>query len=310
MVIGRVGAVTVTYNSANFLEEFVACCRAQSKVKCNVYVIDNASQDNSSALVSALAGDSFKVTLNARNLGVAAGNNQGIQQALHDGCEWILLINNDTAFEPTLIADLLEAGEKNKWRVVVPKILYDEPSGHIWYAGGSFTTLRGPTGYHIGMGEKDIGQFDEPIIVDYSPTCCMLIHRSVFDEVGLMDETYFVYFDDTDFCWRLKRQGIRVGYWPRSQLVHKVGGSTGGLMSPFTAEITARNRLYFAKKHFGALCPLLWLPVFLAFYVVRYLVRSWNPKCFAASVRGTRSYFRLRPSVPPIQVPRRDDSVS
>lgn len=295
----HVGIVTVTYNSGRFLDEFFASCERQTLGGVKVYAIDNASADDSAERLRARAAtDSrLEIIVNRENLGVAAGNNQGILRALEDGCDWVLLLNNDTAFPPDMLAQLLRAAAENRWLVVVPKIFFDTPRGHIWYGGGGFNPRRGHTGYHVGIGEPDRSQYDTPHTVDYSPTCAMLVYRNVFGDVGLMDETYFVYFDDTDFCWRLRERGIAIGYWPGATLTHKVGGSTGG-GSSFTARITARNRLYFLKKHFGPLSPVLWRPVFLVYYAARYLLASRNPAAFRASVAGSFAYRGLKPHEP------------
>jgi GT2 family glycosyltransferase len=294
----KVGVVTVTYNSASFLDEFVQSCAEQVGCAFKVYCIDNASQDGTQAALAKITDPRWQVTLNTKNVGVAEGNNQGIVQALADGCEWVLLLNNDTTFPPDFVSELVNACALQQWRAVVPKIYYDIPAGHIWYAGGGFNPRRGHTGYHVGKDELDQGQFDAIATVDYAPTCAMLVHHSVFSTVGLMDETYFVYFDDTDFCWRLRKNNVAIGYWPHTTLVHKVGGSTGGGSSPFSAHIIARNRLYYLKKHFGSARVIAWIPVFLAFYVGRYLLAKPNWACFKASVRGTFAYAGLQPREP------------
>ena len=105
----RLGVVTVTFNSAPFLDEFFASCWSQNLTEFRVYCIDNDSRD---ATARSLAGESstrLRSTLNSRNVGVAEGNNQGIVQALADGCEWVLLLNNDTSFGPSMLAELIEA---------------------------------------------------------------------------------------------------------------------------------------------------------------------------------------------------------
>jgi GT2 family glycosyltransferase len=297
---GRIGIVTVTYNSGAYLDAFFQSCYLQNMAEWRLYAIDNASADDSAAQLNAAAAHDPRivVTLNAHNGGIAEGNNQGIVQALEDGCEWVLLLNNDTTFPSALFADLVSACEQMTWAVCVPKIHYDTPAGHIWFGGGGFNPRRGHTGFHTSKDELDKGQCDTPGTIDYSPTCCMLVHRSVFDKVGLMDESYFVYFDDTDFCWRLRQHQIAIGYWPAATLVHKVGGSTGGGDSPFTARMTARNRLYFLKKYFGPAKARLWSLVFVPYYAARYLLRRWNPACFRASIEGTLAYAKMQPRIP------------
>ncbi|MBU6257347.1 MAG: glycosyltransferase family 2 protein [Burkholderiales bacterium] len=295
-----VGVVTVTYNSERLLPDFFDSCWSQTLVSHHVYAIDNASSDDSLGALHRESDPRLTVIANARNLGVAAGNNQGILRALADGCEWVLLLNNDTLFPPTLFQQLVDACTERDWKAVVPKMLFDTPRGVIWYGGGHFNSWRGHTGHHLGMGEPDRGQYDAPGPMDYAPTCCMLVHRSVFHAIGLMDETYFVYYDDTDFCWRMRQQHQSLGYWPAAQLVHKVGGSTGGVTSPFTVRITARNRLYYLRKHFGYWSPWLWLLVFLLYYAGRYLLRDWSPANFRASLEGSMAFTKMSPLVPPL----------
>lgn len=294
------GVVTVTYNSASFLDAFFQSCEDQTLAQYRVYAIDNKSSDASAVALQeqAVRDPRFVPVINDVNTGVAAGNNRGIEMALREGCEWVLLLNNDTAFPPGMFRQLADACRGKGWRVAVPKIYYDTPADHLWYAGGGFDPRKGYAGYHAGKLEKDLGQYDGIKAVDYSPTCAMLVHRSVFYEVGLMDESYFVYFDDTDFCWRLKKHGIAIGYWPNATLIHKVGGSTGGGESVFSAFMTSRNRLYFLRKHFGLLVSLFWLPIFVAYYVARYVITSRRLDLFAASLRGTMAFRKLMPGQP------------
>jgi GT2 family glycosyltransferase len=292
-----VGIVTVLFNSDDFLPGFFESLRRQTGVLYRLYIIDNSKTDSGCRLCSELVekyGIVANIVFNNANVGVAAGNNQGILQALRDGCEWVLLLNNDTTFPPDFLRQLVSSCDQMGWQVVVPKIHFDTPKGHIWFGGGGFNHLRGYTGFHVGMGEKDIGQFDEPSTVAYSPTCAMLVSSQVFRKVGLMDEAYFVYFDDTDFCWRLGKSEILIGYWPKAFLVHKVGGSTGGLLSPFTVHITSRNRLYYLRKHFGLVCAFLWTPVFLLYYAIQF-VKNRNIECLKAGVIGSFEYHRMRP---------------
>ncbi len=295
-----IGIVTVTYNSGSFIEEFVESCAAQNNRAFKVYCIDNASKDNTKEELEKITDPQWRITFNKKNVGVAQGNNQGVVQALEDNCEWVLLLNNDTTFPVDFFDQLIHASNLKKWRVVVPKIYYDIPARHIWYAGGGFNAKRGHTGYHVGKDQPDRGQFDKHISVEYAPTCAMLVHKDVFSDVGLMDESYFVYFDDTDFCWRLGINKVAIGYWPNTTLVHKVGGSTGGGDSPFSALMTSRNRLYFIKKHFGSLQALLWIPIFTLYYIGRYIVFSQNIDCFRASITGIFEYAAMKPVVPTV----------
>ena len=311
--IDHVGVVTVTYNAASFLPGFMKSCAAQTHSSFTIYCHDNLSTDGTQAALAEFNDPFLQLTLNGSNLGYAAANNHAIRQALHDGCEWILLLNNDTTFHPTLFAGLIAAARQSKWSAVVPKVLFDQPTDHLWFAGGHFNRLKGHTGAHVGYGELDQGQHDSSCRIDFAPMCCMLIHRSVFDAVGLLDEAFFVYYEDTDYCWRMREHRIALGYWPHESLVHLVGGSTGGIDSPFTSFMAARNRLFFIKKHLGAASAMGWSVVFVPYYVVRHLLKRWNPASFAASIRGTFTYASMRSSIPPLHsqsASQRSDALS
>jgi hypothetical protein len=281
---GKIGIVTVLYNSAQVLEGFFASIEAQTYREFIVYCVDNQSTDGSGDLC-ARRGLPYRLISNAANLGVAAGNNQGIRAAIADGCEYVLLINNDTEFESDLVAKLLEAARDDSVDMVCPKILYFDVPDVIWAAGGKFQPLFGHRCIHIGENEIDKGQYDKRRFVQYVPTCCVLIRRSVFEDVGLMDSRYFVYVDDVDFMFRAARAGKRLLYVPEATLLHKVGRLTGGEASPFSIRMGTRNRIFFHLKHFGLLRTIPWI-------AVREL--SW---IFSLAVNGRGlSWFRLKNS--------------
>lgn len=254
----RIGVVTVTYNSADVLPEFLRCMLAQTHDDFLLFVVDNASTDDTLAIVGTLDDPRVRLIANADNRGVAAGNNQGIAAALEAGCSSVLLLNNDTSFPPDLLASLDQALHRYGVEMVCPKIVYFDEPKRIWAAGGGFQPWLGYTNVHFGEGKPDHGQYDHPRRVTYSPTCCVLIRDQVFRTVGLMDERYFVYSDDTDFMFRAMRAGIAMQYIPTPTLLHKVGYLTGGETSPFSIRYGTRNRVFFLIKHFGRLRATPW----------------------------------------------------
>lgn len=255
---GRMGIVTVLYGSRDVVDGFFDSLALQQDVDFKLYVIDNSPDRDTLDRCELLArerGIEAEFVFNNRNAGVARGNNQGIELALRDGCVCVLLANNDTEFTQGTLQLLMD-----EWRsgahAVTPKLLYSGPERLIWYAGGRIDawTLRTP---HLGMREVDRGQFDRACITGYAPTCFLLVDSGVFDAVGLMDESYFVYYDDTDFIWRLWRAGLEVRYAPQAVVLHYVSTSTGGGESPFTAYYSNRNRVYFIRKNFRGLQRLV-----------------------------------------------------
>lgn len=245
-----IGIVTVLYNSDDVIEDFFISLSRQTGVSFKLYVVDNSPSPQTLERCRVLAaqyGIQAELVFNNANLGVAKGNNQGIELALRDGCRWVLLANNDTEFSPTTMSILLRAAKAGEI-AVTPKILYYDPANLIWYAGGRIDAwrMRVP---HLGMGQVDNGQYDSACYTPYAPTCFMLLDSSIFEQVGLMDESYFVYYDDADFVWRMRRHGMRIRYVPAALVQHKVSTSTGGERSPFSLYYTNRNRLYFIRKN-------------------------------------------------------------
>lgn len=247
--IPRVGIVTVTYNSAPVIQPFLRCALAQSQVDFRLYLIDNASADDTLARVDPAADPRIVLVRNPTNRGIAAGNNQGIHLAHRDRCSHVLLLNNDTEFGPDLLAGLLARMEAHGCDLIAPKMYFFDRPDRLWYAGGGFLRRHGYTSFSFGQGEVDRGQFDAAREVAFCPTCCTLIRMSVFEAIGLMDERYFVYWDDIDFLYRAFRAGLVTRYEPSLQLWHKVSSLTGGKQSPFSLYYGARNKVYFLFKH-------------------------------------------------------------
>ncbi len=273
-----VGVVTVTYNSGSVIDDFMNSILKQTYGDFILYVVDNASSDDTLRRLAEYRDVRIVPIPNEVNAGVAEGNNIGIQAALKDGCGFVLLINNDTLFEPNLISKLADGLREHEGDMAVPKILFFDDPKKIWCAGGYFNALRG-TGSHFGLGRKDDGRFDRAKAVGYSPTCCMLIKREVFDRVGLMDPSYFLYFDDTDFCLRAYRAGVKLFYLPSARLRHKVSSLTGGNSSSSIRYIT-RNHVYYLLKHYSRWQIFLYFPVFYIYILGKYLLLLRRPRLF------------------------------
>lgn len=257
--LGKIGVVTVTYNSAPVLDGFLKSCREQSYSDYILYAVDNASKDTTLDQLRAAADLPIHIVANEQNLGVAEGNNQGTQLALAAGCQWILLINNDTEFCTDLFEQLVAGALKYDAAMVTPKMYFYKPADVIWCAGGDFLENRGWAARHIGIGEKDRGQYDADRPTDYAPTCCVLVRKDVYDKIGHMDATYFCYWDDTDFFFRAWRAGIRFYYLGKPTLYHKVSSLTGSSEGPFSLRYMTRNRVLYLRKHTSGLTLVKWL---------------------------------------------------
>lgn len=242
----KVGIVIVNYNGEKYQNDALKSIYDSTFQDFEVIIVDSGSKDNSIAL----AKEQFPQVhclLQNENVGVAKGNNIGIRYAIEQlDTEYVLLLNNDIVMDPKNLEHLVaHADEKT---ITVPKIYYYEPNDMLWFAGGGMIWNRGEP-IHFGNFETDHGQYDEMKPIDYSPTCCMLIHRSVFQQVGYIDEDIFMYCDDTDFCTRVIAAHIKMLYLPQSIMWHKVSSSGGGMDSKVQVYYVVRNKLYYMRKY-------------------------------------------------------------
>jgi GT2 family glycosyltransferase len=250
----------------------------QTHSEFSLYLIDNASSDETLITLGNYRDSRVNIIRNRDNVGVAEGNNLGIRAALRDGCGFVLLLNNDTVFDSHLLSRLLEGLRSHDSDMVVPKIVFFDEPDRIWSAGGYFSALHGSS-RHFGFVQKDDGRFDQARAVSYNPTCCMLIKREVFDRVGLMDANYFVYFDDTDFCWRAHRAGVKLFYLPAARLKHKVSSLTG-VQSSFTIRYHTRNHVYYFLKNYSRWRAFFYCPAYYLYILGEHLFILRRPKSY------------------------------
>lgn len=262
-----IGIVIVNWNGENFLKDCLDSVRTQTYESLKCVIVDNNSTDASVDLIKNYYSD-VSLILNNENLGVAEGNNQGINYWLNRGAKYIVLLNNDTKLDPNLISNLFETmGDDSSIAAGCPKIYYFDEPEIIFSAGGTFSKFKA-RGFERGQNEKDIGVYNEICDVTYSSTCCLMVRAEIFRAVGFMDTDYYMYADDTDFIYRLHKKNYRVIFVPKAIMWHRVQASTGGRhkQSLFSLYYGARNTLLFAKKHD------LDTPFFLIyFYSIKFL---------------------------------------
>jgi len=253
----KIGLVTITYNSASVIRDFLESTFSQTFQNFVIYIIDNNSQDETLEILTENTDSRIKLMKNKKNVGVAKANNQGIELALKDNCTQVLIINNDVKFEKQLFNKMLQVQKNNNCSLVVPKMMYFDNPDYIWYAGSTFIKKKGFLPIHKGIKQKDTSQFDGIYPVEYAPTCCLLVKKEVFLDIGMMDEKYFVYFDDTDFLYRvLKDKRHKLFFFSDTKFYHKVGSLTKSIekekkreyRGDFFIKQNTKNHIYFLKK--------------------------------------------------------------
>jgi hypothetical protein len=260
--------VLVNYNRFRDTLDCIASLRASSLRDTHIIVVDNASVDGSVVQLRAAYPD-LHLVANSENLGFAAGNNVGIRRALESGSSFVLLLNNDTVVDEHALESLVQTMEKNpEAGIAGGKILYFNDRRTVWFGGGKFNRNSG-FGKHLGMGKPDDGSYDSLRECDFITGCCLLARREVFEQVGLLDEDFFAYLEDVDFCVRTREKGFAVLYQPRARIYHKVS-STTSWDSPLYIYFNLRNKLLFLRKRTNPVRWIPYLPLLVYFYLRQF----------------------------------------
>jgi len=247
-----------------------------------IWVVDNGSQDDSVERIRReCAGVRF--LLSDHNLGFAAGNNLAVRQALTEGqTACFLLLNNDAVIDEAGARRLLDTLGRTRVGIVGP-ILRDPPPAMGLQATGGLSPV-----WRVNTHMRHIPDEAMPYPVDYVPGTAILVAAEVFEQVGLLDEEYFISGEIADFCLRARRHGYRPLIDPTVTVYHDTGRSSE-LRVAFYTYYFLRNRFLFVRKF----CPrLLWLLVSRwTLFGLMSVITSWlrgNPRRARALLLGLR----------------------
>lgn len=270
--------VTIILLNWNGLEDTLSCLDSLQRLDhpdYEIVVVDNGSTDGSGAAIESRF-PTTKLIRNAENLGFAGGNNVGLRHAMAGGASYALLLNNDTEIAPDFLRYMLEAAERDaSVGIVGPTIYYHARPNLIWSAGGKIDWRRGKTQL-VGLNEPETGQFGcTPREVEYVTGCTLLAKRAVLEQVGVLDERFFAYYEEVEWCVRARRAGFKVVHVPNAKVWHKIPLDARD-SSPFVHYFMTRNRLLFLKTT-GAGWRA-WLHTLLAEYLRTLISWSVRPK--------------------------------
>lgn len=251
-----------------------------------VILVDNGSEDDSVARVRERFPH-VHIHENHANLGIAAANNVGIRWALDRGFQYIFLLNNDTIVDPRMLAEILEVSEsESDIGIVGPTMLFHERPDVVNCAGNRIDWKDAAT--HLLDDGRAYASIEElpPRTVDFISTCAACIKREVFESIGVMDERYFIYYDETDWFVRASRAGWRTVHVPGARIWHRVS-ATMRPSSPVQTYYMTRNRLLFIGKHTSGSARLA-IGARALFQEVRAVI-SHSVRARHRELRGTRA---------------------
>jgi len=240
----------------------LGACRVPPGWQVGLMMVDNGSTDGS---VEAVRKEfpAVDVVPLPENRRFAGGNNAGLRRALEAGADAVMLVNNDVEAAGGLLDHLLGALERDPQAGgAAPLIFFDPPRERIWYAGGRCIPWLGYAA-HRGLRAIDRNQFRTIESTGYLTGCCLLASRAAWEQVGLLDERYFIYAEDADWCLRARAAGFRLLFVPRAMLYHKVSAASGAA-SPWKIYQRLRANLTLFARHARGIGRLTWLPCFLA----------------------------------------------
>jgi hypothetical protein len=298
----KTSIVILNYNTKEITENCVkSVIKNTKKIDYEIILIDNGSTDGSQSVLGKLAAKNSRIKFikNKKNLGFAKGNNVGIKKAKG---EYVLLLNSDTIVNSNAI------GKMSSWMdrhisvgVSTCKLLNED--GTIQGTGGYFPNLlrvfswmsvedipgveKLVKPFHPHRGKsfyKNSSFYKKQHEVDWVTGAFMFVRKQVFEEVGRIDEDYFMYTEDTDFCFRAKQAGWKIVYLPKWSIIH-LGGKSSNSEFPIVSEFKSVKVFY--QKHY----PKWQLPLLTAFLKMGALLRM---VVFAILMRkeGVKTYAK------------------
>ena len=241
----------------NGWKDSIDCIESLKKIDYKNYkiiIVDNGSLDGSYEILK----EKFPILTiikSDENLGFAGGNNLGIEYALKEGADFVYLLNNDTIVDKDVVSELIKAADEYPVAGVFgSKIYYYSEPNRIWCIGGiiDFDLADAP---QIGSMQIDNGQYEKIQEVGYVSGCSMLLRKEVIEEIGLMDDKFFLYWEETDWQFRIRQKGWQIIYVPKSKLWHKISASAG-VNSKLSTYYMYRNAYYFFDKNSKGLLKL------------------------------------------------------
>jgi len=244
----RILAILLNWNGKKDTLECLASLKKISYPYCYPLVVDNGSTDDSVTVIRA-AFPEVSIIKNKENVGFAAGNNVGLTWALKEPYEWILLLNNDTIVAPDFLERFLESARAQpNAKILGAKIYrYDIPH-QIDHLGGTFNSQKVEFESHAQNQLDDGVSFEAMEKVDYVCGAALFMHRSVPETIGLLEPRYFLFWEETDYCYRAQRAGFEVWTAPQAKIWHKVSASFSG-GKPHMHYFWWRSRLLWIERN-------------------------------------------------------------
>jgi len=273
--------VVLNWNSYEDTANCINSLLPQLRENQKIIVVDNGSTDNSVEKLSGLF-TSIECVCNKINMGFQGGMNTGIRYALEYKADFVMLLNCDTFAMPNMIEILFRLMPKDA-AIVSPGIYYMTNPDQLCSTGGWISPILLDTLHKAKIKNPDV-----PLKMEFLPSHAWLIRTEILEKTGLLDESFFpLYYDDLDFCFRLKRFQYPLYLIPSAKILHNVSLSMGGENSPKERYLMARNSGYYFRKHMR-----LWqYPIIFPYRFVSAIL--WTFRLLSSkSIRAISTYWK------------------
>lgn len=241
-----VWCIVLAYNGVDLTLECLRSLAVQDYPNLHVLVLDNASTDGTPEIVRSQA-PAVEVLEAGENLGYAGGNNLGMRHALARGADLLFLVNNDTRLDPHCVTALVQETQRSPQCGAVGPMVYTWDNWETISSAGGEIAWKAADAINVGAGETDQGQYPART-VDFVNGCGIMVTQRATETVGLIDERFFMYWEETDWCLRIQAAGLEVRFQPAAKMQHKAP-LTWRAQSPLTLYYMGRNRLFFFARH-------------------------------------------------------------
>lgn len=282
--IPKVGIVVLNFNGLDCLSGCLRSLGSLQYKNFSVIVVDNASTDGS---LEKAQGDfpDYSYCPQKENRGFAGGMNVGIEKAIADGAEWVWLLNNDAEAEDTSLVELMKVATGETPRVVgaLSPIIQEKDSNKIWFAKGKIDFFRMRV-IHEEPETEDLKKSSYES--EFLTGCALLISRNAIEKIGKFDENFFLYYEDADYCQRLKEAGFNLLVVPSARVFHAERSN----YNPTKVYYLVLSGLLFFKKHADSL-EQIYFAMYVTIRRIKNSIDIWRGRDEARNVRRAYDDF-------------------
>lgn len=269
----KTAIILVNWNSFQLTADCIVSLGTMPYTDYSIIVVDNGSADRSGLLLKEKFNHIILIE-SPKNLGFTGGNNLGMQYAVEQGYTYVLLLNNDTFVETGFLEVLVNYMDLHPEAGIVQPLIYFNHNRSLVWNGGSY--------YNTWLGYAYTTNFNKPLLpesnvikeVDWVTGCAFFTRTSLLKETGFLAENLFIYYEDVDLSFRIKKAGYKLMYHPESVIYHIAGMSNKnrvkgkeGFVNPIVHYLNFRNRIWLLKKYTSPL-KILTVGLFNFFYII------------------------------------------